>query len=121
MAFYEAFAVQRNEPDLTTLLRLLRVIEPTIGVLPQVGGYRLKKNTPWTETEKASAGTVLRTAPDASPQLSAQAEIDHLSIVLKALALVLLDEINILRTREGLPARTPAQAIQAIRNKCAEL
>ncbi len=40
---------------------------------------------------------------------------------LKALALIMKDEINILRIREGLAPRTDAQALTAFRNKINEL
>ena len=41
--------------------------------------------------------------------------------VLKALALVMIDEINLLRAEHGLSARTPPQAITAVENKIESL
>ncbi len=41
--------------------------------------------------------------------------------VLKALALVMIDEINLLRAELGLSARTPSQAIKAVENKIESL
>lgn len=124
MAFYRTFTTTRvNEPDYTSLLNLLRSIEPTIGIqrFPGDIDYRLKKNTDWTPAEISAAQNAIDAAPNKSPQLTAQAEIDRMEIALKALVLVLIDEINILRNFHGLAPRTPAQAIQAIRNKAGTL
>ena len=44
-------------------------------------------------------------------------QFDRVDDIIRAVALVVLDEINILRTRDGLTARTVAQMRTAIRNK----
>ena len=51
----------------------------------------------------------------------AQGEIDNWPVMIKALVLALVDEINILRQAASLSARTPAQALAAIRAKAATL
>jgi hypothetical protein len=123
MAFYEAFVMARPEADETSLVRQLRQVEPTIGVQHAPGSdrYVLKKNTPWSSGERTTALAILRAAPDASPRLHAQAELDQLRLVFRAVVLTLLDEINLLRQRAGLSARTPQQAWQAIRDKCEQI
>lgn len=82
-----------------------------------------------TAPQRATAATLLTTvAVDAAAQavqdqLDAQAFIDALPIWAKALALALIDQLNIIRA--GLPvplgAITPAQAIAAIRAKAGTL
>lgn len=44
-------------------------------------------------------------------------QIDEVESVIRALALVLLDEVNLLRSQHGLNARTISQIKTAIRNK----
>jgi len=44
-------------------------------------------------------------------------QIDNLNDIIRALASVLVDELNILRTQHSLPNRTLAQLKTAIRNK----
>jgi len=83
--------------------------------------FNLKKEGSWTDTQKATAQTVLDTAPTASPQLDAQHTLDDLPIWAKALALVIMDELNILRGQHALAPRTQAQLITAMKNKAATL
>ena len=44
-------------------------------------------------------------------------EIDRLETFMRAFALIVLDEINILRAEHGLSARTPKQLKSALRSK----
>ena len=44
-------------------------------------------------------------------------ELDQLENILRAFALVVLDEFNVLRAQHGLPQRTIAQLKNALRNK----
>ena len=46
-----------------------------------------------------------------------KSEMDHVDTVVKALALVLLDEINLLRAEHSLAARTTEHLKTAIKNK----
>lgn len=124
MAFYQDFTSPRTtEPDFTSLLNQLRTIEPTIGIQHELNTnfYRLKKNTSWTPSEVTSAQIAIDSAPNTTPELTAQSKVDRFDIVTKAIVLTIIDEINILRAAAGLTPRTPAQAIQAIRNKAGSL
>lgn len=76
-----------------------------------------------TGAQRATASALLATvavdaaAQAAADQQDAQAFIDTLPIWAKALALALLDEINLLRVAQALPPRTVPQALAAIRAK----
>lgn len=124
--FYQSFTTSRStEPDPATLLAQLRALDATAGVQHNAGAaeYILKKATAWTAPQITAAQNVLNTAPAATPQLAAQAQVDVISIFDKALVLALLDEINVVRAALSPPltARTPAQAIAAIRAKAGTL
>jgi hypothetical protein len=62
-------------------------------------------------------------APTATPQLAAQRQIADWPIEYKALVLALIDALNVVRSKlpTPLPAITPTQAIQAIRDKAGTL
>ena len=123
MAAYQAFTSSRlAEPDSIQLVALLREnVDPTVGVQHQQGTayYVLKKTNsdPWTEGQITLAQTVLDTAPDASNQRTVEHRIDAYPPEILAMLLVLLDQINVLRARAGLTQVTPAQALQAIKDK----
>jgi hypothetical protein len=98
------------------------------------GTYKGKKAQPWSAADVTAAQNALDTAPALTPQRAAQNEIDAWPITMKAFALALIDEINVLRTEINtlraavsppltppLPARTPTQAMNAIRNKAGTL
>ena len=123
MSFYQQFDVFRAEPDIDSLLTTLRGVDPTAGIQHSLGTtkYIIKKETAWTQQQIINTNNAITNAPNSSGQLSAQTEIDHYSISVRALVLTLIDEINILRVNASLAPRTPAQAIQAIRNKAATL
>ena len=82
-----------------------------------------------TPAQKATAAALLLTiavdapAQAAADQQDAQAFVDGLPIWAKALALAIIDQLNVIRA--GLPAPlppiTPAQAIAAIRQKAGTL
>jgi hypothetical protein len=82
-----------------------------------------------TAAQRSAAATLLTTvaidaaAQTAQDQKEAQAQIDAIPIVLKAIVLTLVDQINVLRAAlpTPLPAVTPQQAISAIRNKVSTL
>lgn len=123
IAFYTTLNVNRpTEPDLNELVKNLKTIESSIGLALHVGiSYKLKKNTVWTPSEITQATNVIQNSSEVSERLTAQQIIDSLSIVDRAIILVLIDEINILRQAAGMQPRTPAQAIMAIRNKAGTL
>jgi len=136
MASYQDFTSARTtDPDPVVLLTALRAIDASIGYLklsPQA--YRLKKATPWAAGDISAAQNAIDTTAAITPQRQAQNEIDAWPISLKALVLALIDEINVLRTEINtlraavsppltppLAARTPGQALTAIRNKAGTL
>lgn len=112
-----------TEPHLPTLLTQLRALDPTAGVAHQVGTaeYVVKKATTWTSPQRTAAQNTIDNAPEITPQLIAQDEIDRWPISMRAFAETLLDEINLLRAQLSLAPRTPAQVITAIRNKAGTL
>lgn len=126
MASYNSFTVVRTtEPDQATLLAQLRALDATVGVQHVAGTqiYTLKKNTPWLAAHITAAANVLESAPTASASLAAQAEIDRLSIVERAIILTILDQFNVIRGALVPPLApiTPAQMIAAVRTKAGTL
>lgn len=123
--FYQDFTSTRiTLPHFETLVAQLRALDGSIGVaFLGEQQYRIKKNTEWTAQHRAIAQNVLDTCPSITPQLIAQAEIDAWPISIKAFVLALIDQLNVLRARgnQPLPPITPAQALQAIRDKAGTL
>lgn len=146
--FYHQFTANRaTEADPATLFSQLRALDATAGIQhdPGTQTYVLKKLTDWTSGQITAAQNVLDTAPATSPELTAQALIDAMPVFEKAILLTIIDELNILRdwimsfkaataaatslanlqTRvaalSNMPDRTPAQAIQAVRDKAGTL
>jgi hypothetical protein len=60
---------------------------------------------------------IVDAAPQASVLLDVKAQADALSLLEKAIALTLLDGINVERVREGAAAITPAQFIAQVKAK----
>jgi hypothetical protein len=85
--------------------------------------YRLKKPTDWTAPQIANVQTAIDNAPAATPQNDAQNAIDSMSIFEKAIILTILDQFNVLRSKQTpvLPPITIPQMIAAIRTKAGEL
>lgn len=125
MSFYQAFTSARaTEPDPGSLLAQLRALDATAGVQHDPGpNYVIKKNSAWLPGHITAAQNVIDTAPAVTAQLLAQNEIDHWPVATKALVLALIDQLNVIRAAlpTPLPPITPAQAIQAIRNKAGTL
>lgn len=148
MAIYTTFTTTRTtSPDLPTLIAQLRAqVDPTAGPIDDSGGvWRIKTAGVLSTAQITAAQTVLDTAPASTPELTAQNVIDNLPILNKAIALTLLDELNLLRewlvsfkavvaastslanlqTRVAalpdMPDRTVQQAISAIRTKAGTL
>lgn len=125
MAAYQTFTSARaTEPDPTSLLASVRALDATAGVQHTPGPtYVIKKATAWTGPQITAAQNAIDTAPAASAQLAAQAEIDNWPISLRAEALAIIDQLNIIRAALPVPLGpiTPAQAIAAIRTKAGTL
>ncbi len=127
MAMAARVVPRGTAPHLPTLASTLT---PLLAVA-NAGGFTLRYDTGKVVIEQASFSGVdtvavdaaVAAAPAATPQLDAQAWVDALPIEMKAIVLTLLDEINILRTHAaiGLAARTPTQAVNAIRAKAGTL
>jgi hypothetical protein len=117
-------SLRATEPDDAALRAQLRALDPTAGLQHQPGPtYIIKKETAWTGPQIAAAQTAIDTAPATSPQLTAQALIDQMSIYDKARDLALIDQLNVIRAAlpVPLPPITPAQALAAIRTKAGQL
>lgn len=126
MSFYSNFTSTRvTMPDPSALVATLRAnVDALAGVFVPFGlggTYSVKKATAFSAADVAACQAAIDTAPVLTPQRVAQNEIDGWPIVTKALALTLLDQINVLRTALALGTITPAQAIAAIRAKAATL
>lgn len=101
MPDYHTFiAARTTEPDLATLLANLRALDASAGIQhdPGTQTYVVKKSAPWTAPQINAAQSVLNTAPAMTPQTLAHAQVDNAPMALWALALMLLDEVNVLRT-----------------------
>jgi hypothetical protein len=129
-AFYQSFTTRATEPDLPSLLALLRSVDPSIGIQHDPGAaYVLKKSTAWLGTQITAAQSAIDTAPATTPQLIAQTYLDAIPLELKAIVLTLIDQLNLVRATipggaPGAPplaALTPAQALAAIRTKAGTL
>ena len=123
MASYHTFPLVTT-PDPVALLPLVRSAcgDPLAGFnVTGAATLTIKKTTAWEPAQIAATQTAIDTCPALTPQRQAQNEIDQWPISMKAFALALVDQINVLRTQAGLPTVTPAQALTAIRNKAATL
>jgi hypothetical protein len=126
MSAYHRLATSRLVvPDLAGLILSLRAtISSDVGIAPITWQtYSVKKADPWTAAEVAAAQTLIDNAPEQTSQLTAQHDIDAWPIELKALALALIDALNVIRAAlpSPLPAITPQQAISAVRAKAGTL
>lgn len=118
MSSYHQFTSTRTtEPDPATLLSQLRAFDATAGVQHFAGTqlYTLKKATAWTAPQIAGAQNVIDNAPASTPALTAQALIAQLSIVDRALVMIIMDQFNVVRAKLAppLPALTVQQLIDA--------
>ncbi len=125
MSFYHDFTANRTTvPDFPELCRQLRLLDPTAG--PTALGdfqYRIKKETDWLPAHITAAQNVIDTSPVYTEGKRAQQIIDNMPVFEKSLYLALLDQLNFIRARLPVPLGpiTPAQAIQAARDKAGTL
>lgn len=119
MAEYTKFISRNTNPDFTSLVKQIRVVDPTAGPIHTDGSeeYIIKTNTALDDKQIEAMQLAIDTAPISSPKLQANSEIDSQSIADRALFSYLLDEINILRTRALLPVITLEEAIAAAKVK----
>jgi hypothetical protein len=124
MAYQTFTAARLTEPDRDSLLAALRGLDATVGVQHDAGPtYVLKKATAWTAPQITAAQAAIESAPAATAALTAQSQIDHWDLALKALVLALIDQLNVIRAAlpTPLPPITPAQALTAVRTKAGTL
>lgn len=125
MSSYQTFTSGRaTEPDPASLLTAIKALDATAGLHHQPGSnYVVKKATAWTAPQITAAQNAIDTAPAATAQLTAQVEVDQMSIYDKAFALALIDQLNVIRAAlpSPLAAITPAQALAAIKAKAGTL
>lgn len=129
MPFYHPFQSPRTTaPDVPSLTATLRGLDPTadpqpVRVIDGVPTLIVKKATSWTAPQIAAAQNAIDSAPAQTDQRDAQSAIDSMDLATKALALALIDQLNVLRAALPTPlgAITPAQAITAIRAKAGTL
>ena len=117
-------ANRATQPHWPSVMQTLQATDATARLDPVSGdGFTatIGKSTDWTPAQITQAQSVIDSAPADTANLRAQFEVDAMSIFLKALFLVLVDQINVLRTRAGLATVTPAQALQAVKDKAATL
>jgi uncharacterized protein YkwD len=93
----------------------------SLGLVYDPPAWHVTKETAWTAPQIAAVQTALDGLPDPTPQQRAQNEIDAWPLSLKAFALALVDQINVLRQAAGMQTVTPAQALAAIRQKAGTL
>jgi hypothetical protein len=111
-------------PDIASLQIVAQTLDPTCVVSPDLPtAYNFLKSTAWTAPQITAAQTALDTSVATSPELTAQSQIDQMSDFNQAIVLLILDQLNLIRSKLPVPliAITPAQAIAAIRAKAATL
>ncbi len=82
---------------------------------------RLKKNTTWTPAQISTVTALVQSAEPRSPRVDGKRAVDRYPTEIRALALVMLDEVNLIRTQLSLSPRTPAQLVAAIKTKIEEI
>ena len=126
MSVYTTITSARSTiPDWPSLVAAVRgAVDATAGVVQRTPTtYLVKTAAALTGPQLTAVQAAIDTTPATSPQLTAQAEIDRLGIREKAILLALIDQLNVIRSKLAPPlgAITPAQAIQAARDKAATL
>jgi hypothetical protein len=125
MAMYYTFTSLRvTEPDTVELLRILRRIEPSLGFRHDFEGpYFVKTTTALNASQITTIQTAINSVREITDQFLAQHEIEAWPIAMQALALTLIDLLNVIRSKLSpvLPPITPEQALTAIRYKAGTL
>lgn len=115
------YRVSVNEPDFP---QPLWIWSPDLSAFAAIGGYKAKYAVLVTNSLPQLMTQAQRDAVDAAEAASvlAQDKVDQKARIdseriLKALALTIMDEINILRAANSLAARTANQLVTAVKNK----
>lgn len=127
MAMQKQTVARATAPDLAslaaTLTPLLAVAAAGSFQLRYENGQVVIEQASFSGVNMASVNAAVAAAPASTPQLDAQAAIDALPILEKAIVLAIIDQLNVIRAALAtpLPAITPAQAISAVRAKAGTL
>jgi len=105
------------------------IVGVSFGDLSNRATWRIDFDPTATPSQKSQGQTIVNTvavdaaAQTAQSQKDAQSRIDGIEIVLKAIVLALIDQLNVIRAAlpSPKPPITPAQALQAIRDKAGTL
>jgi hypothetical protein len=128
----QVFARALPPPDPASLLAaVVAIVGAGAAITPEMDPtgvltIAIDKPTAWAAGEITSVQTAVTAAVAASPALAQQAAIDALPVVLKAILLATIDQLNVLRadvTTLGI-SRAPisgAAAIAAVRAKAGTL
>ncbi len=126
MPSYTTFTtVRTTTPDPVALRAAVQAAtsDPT-AVLYNLGdGWKAKKANPWSAGDLSATQTALDTTAALTQAVTNQQIVDAMPMVLKAVSLAIIDQLNVIRAAlpVPLPPITPAQALTAIRNKAATL
>jgi len=126
MTIWQPFTSARPTwPDPASLLATLQALDATAtwSGAPSPAGFLFGKSTAWTAPQITAAQTALDAAAASTPELTAQTTVDRWPLELQALALALIDQLNVIRAALPVPlgAITPAAAIAAVRAKAGSL
>jgi hypothetical protein len=119
-------STRQTRPDNTAMVTAIRAaVADPVAVLTSFDGRTAigKKSTDWTAAQIASAQQIFDSTPAVTPQQQAQRTVDRFPVETRALVLALIDALNTVRAKlpTPLPPITPAQALQAIRDKAGVL
>lgn len=92
-------------------------------IVRSASSYSVKKAAAFTPAEITAIQAAIDAAPAQTARTQAQQTIDGWPLEYKALILALIDALNVVRAKlpTPLPPITPAQALQAIRDKAGTL
>jgi hypothetical protein len=126
MSSYATFTTTRTTtPDSVALRAAVQTAtgDPTAAIFTTGAGWTGKKAQPWSAGDLSATQTALDTTAATTAALTNQQIVDAMPMVLKAVALTLVDQLNVIRAALPVPlgAITVPQAIAAIRAKAGTL
>jgi hypothetical protein len=118
MSFYFKFEpTRKTELYLPSLIQSLRTRDRTIGISVSNNVYIAKKETEWAQEDVQFVENIINNSPELSDTVIAKFAVDKIGLLDKAILLVLIDQINIIRVRLGFPELSAEQVFQDIREK----
>ncbi len=121
MPSYQKFTSARTTlPDVQALQASLRTLlsDATVGLAVQDAQHvTVKKAAAWSAADIATAQGAIDTAQAWTPQAEAKRRVDEWPIDLRAFALVVVDQLNVLRVAAGMQPATAQQVMNAIKAK----